>query len=108
MLHHLSRLAALFAAFSFTTVVGTLTAASGSAPPRSASVRVAHASASASGYTLVNYPGTRVCHYHRLNIGVWAQSGTSWANRRYVANVYNPNGVRVLHKYGHAPTSHWV
>ena len=39
---------------------------------------------------------------------MWAQPGTSWANRRYVVNVYNPSWVQVLHKSGHAPTSQWL
>jgi hypothetical protein len=58
--------------------------------------------------TLINTPVARVCHYHRFTVGVWAQPGTSWANRRYVVKVYNPNHVRVLYKRGHAPTSHWL
>jgi hypothetical protein len=58
--------------------------------------------------TLINQPVPRVCHYHRFKVGVMAQPGTSWANRRYVVNVYNPHWVRVLHKSGHAPTTHWL
>lgn len=58
--------------------------------------------------TLINQPAARVCHYHRFKVGVFAQPGTSWANRRYVVNVYRPDWVRVLHKSGHAPTSHWL
>jgi hypothetical protein len=58
--------------------------------------------------TLIQAPPPRVCHYHKFAVGVWAQPGTSWANRRYVVNAYNPHGVRVLHKAGHAPSSHWL
>lgn len=58
--------------------------------------------------TLISQPVPRVCHYHRFKVGVFAQPGTSRANRRYVVNVYNPHWVRFLHKSGHAPTSHWL
>jgi len=58
--------------------------------------------------TLISQPVPRVCHYHRFKVGVFAQPGTSRANRRYVVNVYNPKRVRVLHKYGRALTSHWL
>ena len=63
--------------------------------------------APASADTLINQPPARVCHHHTFTVGVWAQPGTPWANRRYVVNVYNPSRVRVQHHAGHAPTSAW-
>jgi hypothetical protein len=100
MPHHIKRLAAvLAAAFAFAGLGCGAAASADTASPGT--------SASASA-TLINVPTTRVCHYHRFTVGVWAQPGTSWANRRYVVNVYNANWVRVLHKSGHAPTSYWL
>ncbi|MBO0816606.1 MAG: hypothetical protein J2P30_15875, partial [Actinobacteria bacterium] len=57
--------------------------------------------------TLINSPAARVCHGQRFTVGVWAQPGTSRANRPYVVNVYNPDWVQVRHESGHAPTSSW-
>jgi hypothetical protein len=71
-------------------------------------VAVTSLSSAARADTLANVPPSAVCHDHRFAVGVWAQPGTSWANRRYVVNVYAPSGARVLHKAGHAPTSQWV
>jgi hypothetical protein len=100
MAHHIKRLAAVLAA---------VFAVAGLGPVAAASAGTASLGTSALPYdTLINVPATRVCHYHRFTVGVWAQPGTSWANRLYVVNVYNPNWVRVLRKSGHAPTSHWL
>ena len=70
-------------------------------------VAVLSSAAPASADTLINQPPARVCHHHTFTVGVWAQPGTPWANRRYVVNVYNPSRVRVQHHAGHAPTSAW-
>lgn len=100
MPHHIRRLAALVAAaFAFAGLGPVAAASTGTASPGS--------SASPSA-TLISEPATHVCHYHRFRVGVWAQPGTSRANRRYVVNVYNPDSVRVMHKFGHAPTSSWL
>jgi hypothetical protein len=57
------------------------------------------------GYTLINQPGTRVCHGHTFTVGVWAQSGTSLKDRWYNVYVQNPNGTRDLFSKGYAPES---
>ena len=100
MLQHIKRVAAALAA-------AFIVAAPGTAPVASASNASPGGSASGSA-TLIAAPPARVCHYHRFEVGVWAQPGTSWANRRYVVNVYNPHWIRVLHKHGRAPSSHWL
>lgn len=100
MAHHIKRLAAVLAAVFAVAGLGPVAAASaGTASPGTRAVPYD---------TLINVPAARVCHYHRFTVGVWAQPGTSWANRRYVVNVYSPSWVQVLHKSGHAPTSHWL
>lgn len=96
---HVKRVAAVLAAAVAIAMLGSVAVTTaGAAPPSATALRRA---------TLVNYPGARVCQYHRFTVGVWAQPGTSWADRRFVINVYNPNSVRVLHKSGHAPTDRW-
>ena len=100
MPHQVKRLAAvLAAAFAFAGLgSGAAASADTASPAISASVSA----------TLINVPTTRVCHYRRFTVGVWAQPGNSWANRHYVVNVYNANWVQVLHKSGHAPTLYWL
>jgi hypothetical protein len=79
MAHHIKRLAAVLAAVFAVAGLGPVVAASaGTASPGTRVVPYD---------TLINVPATRVCHYHRFTVGVWAQPGTSWANRRYVVNV---------------------
>jgi hypothetical protein len=65
----------------------------------------ASASASTEGSTLENVPARTVCQFNKFTVGVWAQAGTSLANRRYIVNVWSPRDIRVLHKEGHAPES---
>lgn len=55
---------------------------------------------------LINYPARHVCVGHRFTVGVWYQS-FSGHSRRYSVSVYNPQRVRILHKTGSAPSSHW-
>jgi hypothetical protein len=101
MAHHVKRLAAVLAAVFAVAGLGSVAAASaGTASPGTSAIVPSD--------TLINVPAAQVCHYHRFRVGVWAQPGTSWANRRYVVNVYSPSWARVLHKSGHAPTSHWL
>lgn len=100
MAHHIKRLAAVLAVVVAVAGLGSVAAASAATASPGTSALVSA--------TLINVPATQVCHYHRLTVGVWAQPGTSWANWCYVVNVYNPKWVRVLHKYGHAPTSYWL
>lgn len=101
MPHRIKRIAAVLAAAFTIAGLGSVAAASaGTAAPAT--------SASVPSSTLINFPATHVCRYHRFTVGVWAQPGTSWANRRYVVNVYNPDWVQVLHRSGHAPTSSWL
>jgi hypothetical protein len=99
MAHHIKRLAAVLAAVFAVAGLGSVAAASaGTVSPGTSALISA---------TLINVPATQVCQDQRFTVGVWAQSGTSWADRRYVVNVYDPNWVRVLNKSGHAPTSNW-
>jgi hypothetical protein len=94
---------------SLAAVLAATLAIAGLGSAAAASAGTGSPGTSASGYdTLITTPPARVCHYHRFTVGVWAQPGTSWANRRYVVNVYNPHWVRVLHQVGHAPTDHWL
>jgi hypothetical protein len=100
MPHRIRRLAVDLAAVLAIAGLGSVAAASaGTVSPGTGASRSA---------TLINVPAARICHYHRFKVGVWAQPGTSRANRRYVVNVYNPSWVRVLHRFGHAPTSYWL
>jgi hypothetical protein len=115
MPHRFPRLAAvLTAAFAIAGLGTVAAAAAGTASPRTASHRPAsHLAASAgtsapAAGTLINRPAAQVCHGQRFTVGAWAQPGTSWANRPYAVNVYNPDWVQVLHKSGHAPTSSWL
>lgn len=115
MPHRIARLAAvLTAAFTIAGLSSAAAAAAGTAsprtvPPRTASHRAAsHGASGPTAGTLINRPTAQVCHGQRFTVGAWAQPGTSWANRPYVVNVYNPDWGQVLHKSGHAPTSSWL
>lgn len=57
------------------------------------------------GSTLINVPASRVCHDSEIKVGVWAQSGTSWADRQYSVDVWSPHGDHAFHSAGHAPES---
>lgn len=65
----------------------------------------APALASSGGYTLVNAPASSVCQHHYINVGVWAQGGTSRADRRYFVDVWGPTGDHSFHSQGYAPES---
>jgi hypothetical protein len=82
---HLSATAALIAGL----VAGLLAVAS----PASASV-------------LVHQPSLNVCIGSSIDIGVWYQS-YSGGSRHYVVNVKAPNGRRIFHREGRAPSAQW-
>ncbi|HKD88494.1 MAG TPA: hypothetical protein VKB62_08200 [Streptosporangiaceae bacterium] len=54
---------------------------------------------------LVNQPAGSVCISKTFTVGVWYQQ--SGGSRAYRLDVYNPRGMRVLHKRGTAPASAW-
>jgi len=70
-----------------------------------AGLAAAPALASSGGYTLVSGPASSVCRHSTIKVGVWAQAGTSRADRRYFVDVWGPTGDHSFHSQGYAPES---
>lgn len=90
--------AAILFCAAATTAVGTFVRSAGAA-------EAAHLAGLTTAGVLVNQPPGRICVGKKFQIGVWYQQ--SGGSHRYRVDVYNPRGVRVFHRHGRAPSSHW-